>query len=477
MNRSIRGRILIILFLAQGVLTPICATAVVAYVQKERMAVFDTEIQRRVVVVTAMVQVGDGDPKGLGFEPQPQLLPAEDLFVVKDVKGGLVGSSSQLTSVPDQRLSSRDVTFVAQGQKYRGRLLRAIPVDDEDEKDVAAAPPMVDVFYAIPTAAFDLTSRKIDVIAVFGSLFWIVSSCAIAWFSITRGMTPLDDLARQASGITEQSWSFAPSPEVRATSELRPLAKALEELVLRLGSALERERTFVGDAAHELKTAVAIAKSSLEVSLRGPAKEYGFGLERASEDVDRLSVLVNRMLSLASIEGSDRDKRADVIGLDETILAACDQLRPIAALHGVRLQVHLAGTSVVEREEGLLQTLWVTVIENAIHYSDQGSLVDITSSCSGGCCTVSVQDRGSGIPSEHLPHIFERFYRADFSRSRNTGGFGLGLSIAKAIVDRHQGKIQIDSTQSQGTTVVVVLPCVASSGFERALSQPSDLMA
>jgi signal transduction histidine kinase len=335
----------------------------------------------------------------------------------------------------------------------------------------------VDVFYAIPTAVFDLTSRKIDVIAVFGSLFWIVSSCAIAWFSITRGMTPLDDLATQASGITEQSWSFSPSPEVRATSELRPLAQALEELVLRLGSALERERTFVGDAAHELKTAVAIAKSSLEVSLRGPAKEYGFGLERASEDVDRLSVLVNRMLSLASIEGSDREKRADVIGLDETILAACDQLRPIAALHGVRHQVHLAGASVVEREEGLLQTLWVTVIENAIHYSDRGSLVDITSSCPGGSCTVTIQDRGSGIPSEHLPHIFERFYRADFSRSRNTGGFGLGLSIAKAIVDRHQGKIQVDSTPSQGTTVVVVLPCVASSGFEPALSQPSDLIA
>jgi signal transduction histidine kinase len=301
-----------------------------------------------------------------------------------------------------------------------------------------------------------------------GSLFWIASSCGIAWFSITRGMTPLGDLATQAAAITEQSWSLSLSPQVRATSELRPLAQALEELVLRLGSALERERTFVSDAAHELKTVVAILKSSLQVALQGPENEteYKVGLERASEDVDRLSVLVNRMLSLASIEGSDRNKRSDSVALDETILAACDQLRPIAALHGMKLQLDLAGSSVIEREDGLLQTLWITVIENAIHYSSRESSVSVSSVCNGRSCTVSIQDHGSGIAPENLPHIFERFYRADSSRSRDTGGFGLGLAIAKAIVGRHQGKIEIKSNPGQGTTVLVALPCVASAGIE-----------
>ncbi len=477
MNRSIRRRILIILFLAQGVLTAICATAVVAYVQSQRKAVFDAEIQRRVGILTAMVQVDDAEPKGLGFESQQDLLPPEDLFVIKNMKGSVIGASPHARNIADQLTSSQDVTLLSHGQKYRGRMSRGIPVDDEDEKNPPAPAPLVDIFYAIPTASFDLASRKIISIAALGSLFWIVSSCAIAWFSITRGMTPLGDLAAQASAITEQSWSLSISPQVRATSELRPLAQALEELVLRLGSALERERTFVSDAAHELKTVVAILKSSLQVALQGPENEYRSGLERASEDLDRLSVLVHRMLSLASIESSDRNKRSDIVVLDETILAACDQLRPIATFHGVNLQVHLAGSSVVEREEGLLLTLWITVIENAIHYSSRGSPVFVTSLCDGGSCTVSIQDDGSGIAAEYLPHIFERFYRADSSRSRDTGGFGLGLSIAKAIVDRHQGTIQIESDPGQGTTVVVVFPCIASARIDRALSQSSDSMA
>ena len=465
------------LFLAQGVLTAIFATSVVAYVQSQRRAVVDSEIQRRIGIVAGMVQVDDADPKGLGFEPQPQLLPADDLFVVRDVKGALIGSSSHMTDIAGQQTPSGDVTFVAKGQKYRGRMLRAIPVDDEDERDPTTPPPQVDIFYGVPTAGFDLASRKIVFIAALGSFFWIVFSSAIAWFSIGRGMTPLGELATQASAITEKSWSILPSAEVRATTELRPLALALEQLVLRLGSALERERTFVSDAAHELKTTVAIVKSTLQVAAQGPSNEFGRGLERASEDVDRLSMLVNRMLSLASIEGSDRNKQADVIALDETVLAAFDQLRPVASLHGVKLQVHLAGCKVVEREEGLLQTLWVTLIENAIHYSSRGSVVFIRSFCDSGSCTVSVQDQGSGIPAAYLAHIFERFYRADPSRSRDTGGFGLGLSIAKAIVDRHQGRIQVDSNPGQGTTVVVVFPPVETEGLDRALSQPSDSTA
>jgi signal transduction histidine kinase len=183
------------------------------------------------------------------------------------------------------------------------------------------------------------------------------------------------------------------------------------------------------------------------------------------------------MLALASIEGSDRNKRADAVSLDESILAACDQLLPMAALHGVELQMHLAGSGLVESEECLLQNLWVTVIENAIHYSPRGAPVALTSSCDGRFCTVSIQDYGQGIPPDYLPHIFERFYRVDSSRARDTGGFGLGLSIAKAIVDRHQGTIQITSNVGEGTTVVVVFPSVNPAGCGRALGQDSDSMA
>ncbi len=477
MNRSIRGRILLTLFLSLSILTAICATVVVAYVHEQRKATFDSEIQRRVGILSAMVQVNDAGPRSLGFELQPQLLPPGDLFAVRDLKGTLIARSPHWTNSAHELTNSSGANFAAHGRKYRGKLLQAIPVDDEDERDPSVQPLMVNIFYAMPTTAFDLASRKIDLIAASGSLFWIASSCAIAWFSITGGMSPLGGLAVQASAITEQSWSLQLSPEVQATSELRPVAQALEALVLRLGSALERERIFVSDAAHELKTSVSIAKSSLQVALQGPASQYGFGLERASEDVDRLSALVSRMLALASIEGSDRNKRTDVVSLDETILAACDQLLPMAALHGVELQMHLAGSGLLESEECLLQNLWVTIIENAIHYSPRGAPVALTSLCDGSFCTVSIQDQGQGIPPQYLSHIFERFYRVDSSRARDTGGFGLGLSIAKAIVDRHHGTIQITSNVGEGTTVVVVFPSVNPAGCGRALSQDSDSMA
>jgi signal transduction histidine kinase len=160
------------------------------------------------------------------------------------------------------------------------------------------------------------------------------------------------------------------------------------------------------------------------------------------------------MLTLASLEG-DRKVTDDTVALNETILAACDQIRPIAALYRVDLRLHLTTSCTIQSEEGLLQTLWTTLIENAIRYSPPDSIVTVRCSREEQLCVISVQDHGLGIAQEHLPHIFERFYRADLSRSRDTGGFGLGLAIAKAIVDLHGGHIDIESAPGKGTAVSV----------------------
>jgi len=217
----------------------------------------------------------------------------------------------------------------------------------------------------------------------------------------------------------------------------------------------------VNDAAHELKTVVAIQKSSLQVALQGDAvaSDYRIGLERALEDVDRLNALVHRMLSLASLEGSDRAKEIELVALDETILAACDQLGPVAAAHRITIESQIAGRYYVASEEGLLQTLWVTLLENAIRYSHAHSSIRIDCNLTDNRATVVVQDCGAGIRPEDLPHIFERFYRGDVSRSRDTGGFGLGLAIAKAIVEKHNGDTAVESERGAGTIVRVVLPC------------------
>ncbi len=464
MTRSIRKNILVVLLIAQGILTAGCATALVLYVKRQRVAVFDAEIERRVNALVNMVEIDDSGSSGLEFSPNEQTLPPDDLFVIRDPRGAVLASSPHaIKSFRGIALSSaRDLAFIAQGQDYRGRLIRAIPVADQDEEKPNQPLPQVDVYYAMPSAGFDATSRRIAAAAIAGSLFWLASSCLIAWFSVSRGMLPLGELAQQASAVNERNWSLSLSPRVKEVLELRPLALAFENLIHRLSAAFDRERTFVSDAAHELKTVVAIQKSSVQVALQGPgaASDYRSALERASEDIDRLNALVHRMLSLAVLEGSDRTRMNDAVLLDETILAACDQLRTLATSRRVTLDVRPSGTCFIKSEEDLLQTLWVTLLENAIRYSSPDSSITISSLLEGRSCVVTVRDYGVGILEDLLPHIFERFYRADSSRSREngSGGFGLGLSMAKAIVERHNGKIEVMSRPGLGTTFFITLP-------------------
>lgn len=461
MNRSILRNILVILVFAQGLLTAICAVALVAYVNQQRRAVVDTELERRIGLLVASLQIDDRDPSKLVFTA-PETPSNGDLYVIRDQKGAVLGWSGLSKALPEQAVEApRSFSFAARGESYRGRVRRGIPVIDPDEENSAILTPQVNIWYAMPLAGFDRDSRRIVWVAIGCSLFWVASSCMIAWFSVTKGMVPLVELARQASAVSERSWALSLSPDVRNISEIRPLALALEALVTRLSAAFARERTFVNDAAHELKTVVAIQKSSLQVTLHGDqaVSEFRGGLERALEDVDRLNALVHRMLSLASIEGSERAKESDWVSLEETIFAACDQLAPIAAAYRVAVTTQCNGLYFVASDDGLLQTLWVTLLENAIRYSAPNSPVKITCSQQKQLATVIVEDFGAGIRTEDLPHVFERFYRGDVSRSRETGGFGLGLAIAKAIVEKHHGEIEIKSGRGSGTIVRVSLPC------------------
>ncbi len=461
MNRSIRRNILLLLVVAQGFLTAICATALVTYVNQQRLAVIDTELERRIGFLVAALQIDDKEPSKLDFTA-PETPSDGDLYVIRDQKGAVLGAQGPSMALPEQAVeAASSCGFTARGEPYRGRVRRGIPVIDPDEESSAIATPQVSIWYAIPLVDFDRSSRRIVLIAVGCGLFWVASSCIIAWFSVKKGMVPLMELARQASAVSERSWALSLSPDVQNVSEIRPLALALEALVTRLSVAFARERTFVNDAAHELKTVVAIQKSSLQVALHGneTVSEYRGGLERALEDVDRLNALVHRMLSLASIEGSDRAKESDWVSLEETVFSACDQLAPVAAAYRVAITTQLTGRYYIASEEGFLQTLWVTLLENAIRYSAPDSSVKITCSLEKQLATVVVEDCGAGIHAEDLPHVFERFYRGDVSRSRETGGFGLGLAIAKAIVEKHHGEIEIKSERGSGTIVRVSLPC------------------
>ena len=139
-------------------------------------------------------------------------------------------------------------------------------------------------------------------------------------------------------------------------------------------------------------------------------------------------------------------------------MSAIEQLSPVAQIHSVSCIFEDKCNAQIRGNESDLTLLWTNLLENAVRHSEPGAEVKVEVEATGNACSVRIIDKGSGISGVDLPHVFERFYRSDVSRSRSTGGFGLGLSIAKAIVEILDGKIQLCSTPGAGTTVEVILP-------------------
>jgi signal transduction histidine kinase len=278
---------------------------------------------------------------------------------------------------------------------------------------------------------------------------------------LNRGLAPLRDLAAAASVVSVDSWEFAPSEGARAIRELAPLTGALETVLHGLKRSFQQQHQFVSDAAHELKTAVAVAKSSVQLlTMRHrTAVEYEAGLERCQADCERMEEIVAKMLTLARVESQEESKpTAHATRLLDCVYAAGEQLATVAQGKGMRLTLSGDDTAVVDMAAEQLQLLCSNLILNALQHSVDGSEVRAVVQIGRHSVELRVEDDGSGIEPEMLPHVFDRFYRSDPSRSRKTGGTGLGLAICKAIATRARGNIEIASDLGQGTVVTVHFP-------------------
>jgi signal transduction histidine kinase len=233
-------------------------------------------------------------------------------------------------------------------------------------------------------------------------------------------------------------------------------------MIARLRHAFEMERRFINDAAHELKTAVAVVRSTVQVlSMRTrTADEYRNGLDQVLSDNSRVEDLVSRMLTLARFE--ERSQAPPVaIDLSEQLSDTLESLSTYAESSGVSLRPFLEPGINVRLTPDSVGVLASNLMVNAIQHSSVGSeiLVTVCLNQSGDTrAELQVQDFGSGISPESIPHVFERFFREDHSRSRETGGAGLGLAICKSIVENANGTIEIQSVKGEGTTVTVLFP-------------------
>ncbi|MAQ55485.1 MAG: hypothetical protein CMM82_01185 [Rhodospirillales bacterium] len=224
----------------------------------------------------------------------------------------------------------------------------------------------------------------------------------------------------------------------------------------------ESRADFVANVSHELRTPLTSLIGFIE-TLRESAKNDPNARERflslMATQSDRMARLVNDLLSLSRIEMNVHDNPAKSVDLRKVIETVIDMLAPQAKQRSITIEADLRNiTSPIIGDSDELLQLFQNLIENSIKYANKKSIVRITSNCNIKACSISVIDESNGIPREHITRLTERFYRIDTARSRELGGTGLGLAIVKHIVNRHRGKLKIESVEGQGSTFSVSLP-------------------
>jgi len=228
-----------------------------------------------------------------------------------------------------------------------------------------------------------------------------------------------------------------------------------------IGAAMDRQRAFVADASHELRTPLSLIRANAELLQRHPGEPVRASMPALDDivrETDALGTLVSQMLILARADAGATPFAFTEVALHDLVEDVGKQVKVLADNKGLQLDVRVDGPARVRGDELRLRELLLILLDNAIKFTDPEGTVGLTLEADGGKAVVLVRDSGSGIPPEALPHVFDRFYRADKARSRAEGGAGLGLAIAKWIVEGHRGSIQVDSHPGRGTTFTVELP-------------------
>jgi two-component system, OmpR family, sensor histidine kinase CiaH len=227
-----------------------------------------------------------------------------------------------------------------------------------------------------------------------------------------------------------------------------------------IGQAFERQREFVADASHELRTPLTLIRTNVEAWLRRASGTNRTYAQNVVDEVEQLNRIVGDLTTLALADAKQLRINRQSIELNDVVQGLMAQTKALAEERGVRLRPDLNGGVRVEADLVRVRQLLLILIDNALTHTPSGGEVSIGVIRQDGRARVTVVDNGDGIPPADLPHIFERFYRADKARTRENGGSGLGLAIAKWIVDAHKGEIAVKSTEGKGTEVAVSLPAI-----------------
>jgi signal transduction histidine kinase len=335
-------------------------------------------------------------------------------------------------------------TLRAQGERWRVYVLPIV----EDSDTLAVIAPIGGLDASV--AAF---GRVMLLMAVFGS----GAAFLVGWMVAGRGIRPVAVLTETAGAIARSREFARRVPIGAARDELGRLAATFNEMLASLEQVYATQQRFIADASHELRAPLTLIQANLELLLRPrlDPEQQAAAAQEAHREASRLARLVADLLVLARADAGMPIRR-ERVELDRLAMEVLGEVRHLAAEH--RLAVDGLEPSIVVGDPDRLRQLLLILLENAVKYTPPGGRIAMSLGRENGTAVVTVRDTGIGIDPDHLPRVFERFYRADAGRSRDPGGTGLGLSIAQWIVSQHDGSIELASRPGEGTEAVVRLP-------------------
>jgi heavy metal sensor kinase len=311
---------------------------------------------------------------------------------------------------------------------------------------------------AINLNLVDLIQQTLSTILIILTLVAMAVSSILVWVFTARATQPLATMTRVATQITNADDLSRRIPlENPSNDEVGKLVTAFNQTLERLERLFTSQQRFLGDVSHELRTPLTVIKGNIGLIRRmGTPDEES--LSSIESEVDRLSRLVGDLLLVNQAESGMLPLNLDRVQLDEVILEVLQQMHVLA---GERKNLVLGEIEHVQikGDRDRIKQVFVNLVSNAIAYTPNGSTIDLEMRKMNGKVQVTISDNGPGISAQDLPHIFDRFYRGEKSRKRNAaGGSGLGLSIARYIVVKHGGTIEVVSEEGKGTTFIVQLP-------------------
>jgi heavy metal sensor kinase len=309
-----------------------------------------------------------------------------------------------------------------------------------------------------------LPNNILSMLAIFrmtilnSSVLLLVLAGVGGWFLAGRTLKPVERMAEIARGIGESDLSRR--IDVESDDELGRLATTLNGMIARLEEAFMKQRQFVADASHELRTPLAViqAESSLVLDKQRSQEDYRRSLELVCQEVSYMSEIVGKLLVLARSDAGSESVSIQEVDLTGLLAEITQDIEALAQEKGLRLDFDPMDAVAVRGDRVRLRQLFLNILDNALRYTPGGGTITGSVVRRDDQAVVTIGDTGIGIPEEHLPFIFDRFYRVDKVRTNGEGGTGLGLSIATSIARMHGGAIEVESRVGEGSVFRIILP-------------------